>query len=707
MNTTFSTLDSVIFAAYALLILGVGLWVSRSKDGQQKSAEDYFLASKSLPWWAIGASLIAANISAEQFIGMSGSGFTLGLAIASYEWMAALTLLVVGKFLLPIFIEKGLYTIPEFVEKRYSPQLKTILAVFWIGLYVFVNLASVLYLGSLALETIMGVPMAYGVLGLALFAAAYSLYGGLSAVSWTDVIQVVFLVMGGLVTSYLALDTVSGGAGMWAGMQALMDAAPERFVMILERGHPQYNNLPGIGVLVGGMWVANLYYWGFNQYIIQRTLAAKSLKEAQRGILFAAGLKLILPLVVVLPGIAAFVMVNDPAVMSGLGEGATQNMPSLSEADKAYPWLLQFLPTGLKGLAFAALTAAIVSSLASMLNSTSTIFTMDIYRQHIRPDADDRTTVNVGRLSAAAALALAALMAPLLGGIDQAFQFIQEYTGVVSPGILAVFLMGLFWKKATNRGAIWGALLSIPVAMYFKVAPKGWSESPLFLDLPFLDQMGLTSLITMGIIALVSARGLSCRATPSAPRGCTTSGPLPSCSSWWRSTPCSGAEILGSKPTEQVGAVRASAHVDRGLNLQTRMHQAGELPTRFRGVHAVRLVDQEVEFFQPFVLPGSNALRPRVQACLVRGVAFVPSEPDQHKRRRDAHVQGVAPARGVADDGPHAQIFHEPPNRLGLGHLQTTLDAGTPRPPSVHAAIWPGTFSWPPRDGAQNGAAIG
>ena len=507
MNTTFSTLDSVIFAAYALLILGVGLWVSRSKDGQQKSAEDYFLASKSLPWWAIGASLIAANISAEQFIGMSGSGFTLGLAIASYEWMAALTLLVVGKWLLPIFIEKGLYTIPEFVEKRYSSQLKTILAVFWIGLYVFVNLASVLYLGSLALETIMGIPVVYGVLGLAMFAAAYSLYGGLSAVSWTDVIQVVFLLMGGLVTSYLALDTVSGGAGMWAGMQSLMDAAPERFVMILERGHPQYNNLPGIGVLVGGMWVANLYYWGFNQYIIQRTLAAKSLKEAQRGILFAAGLKLILPLVVVLPGIAAFVMVNDPAVMSGLGEGATQNMPSLSEADKAYPWLLQFLPTGLKGLAFAALTAAIVSSLASMLNSTSTIFTMDIYRQHIRPDADDRTTVNVGRLSAAVALALAACMAPLLGGIDQAFQFIQEYTGVVSPGILAVFLMGLFWKKASNRGAIWGALLSIPVAMYFKVAPKGWSESPLFLDLPFLDQMGLTALITMGIIALVSARG--------------------------------------------------------------------------------------------------------------------------------------------------------------------------------------------------------
>ena len=506
MNTSFSPLDYAIFIGYALLILGVGLWVSRTKDGQEKSAEDYFLASKSLPWWAIGASLIAANISAEQFIGMSGSGFTLGLAIASYEWMAALTLLVVGKYFLPIFIEKGLYTIPEFVEKRYSTQLKTILAVFWIALYVFVNLASVLYLGSLALETIMGLPMVYGVMGLALFAAAYSLYGGLSAVSWTDVIQVVFLVMGGLVTTYLALDAVSGGAGMWAGMQAMMEVAPERFVMILEKGHPQYNNLPGIGVLVGGMWVANLYYWGFNQYIIQRTLAAKSLKEAQRGILFAAVLKLILPLVVVLPGIAAYVMINDPAVMAGLGDGASNNMPSLAEADKAYPWLLQFLPAGLKGLAFAALTAAIVSSLASMLNSTSTIFTMDIYKQYIRPDADDRTTVNMGRISATVALVIAAFMAPLLGGIDQAFQFIQEYTGVVSPGILAVFVMGLFWKKATNKGAIWGALSSIPVAMYFKVAPKGWSDSTLFLDLPFLDQMGWTALLTMAIIAAVSWR---------------------------------------------------------------------------------------------------------------------------------------------------------------------------------------------------------
>ena len=504
MTTHFEFWDYFIFIAYAILILGVGLWVSRDKQGHEKNAEDYFLASKSLPWWAIGASLIAANISAEQFIGMSGSGFALGLAIASYEWMAAITLIIVGKYFLPIFIEKGLYTIPEFVEKRFSTNLKTILAVFWIGLYVFVNLASVLYLGSLALETIMGIPMVYGVVGLALFAAAYSLYGGLSAVAWTDVIQVVFLVLGGLVTTYIALNTVSGGEGVLAGLQTVYDAAPDRFAMILDRSNPEFKNLPGIGVLVGGLWVANLYYWGFNQYIIQRTLAAKSLREAQKGILLAAGLKLIIPVIVVVPGIAAYVMVNDPAIMARLGDVALKNLPSLEQADKAYPWLLQFLPTGLKGVAFAALAAAIVSSLASMLNSTSTIFTMDIYKQYINPTASDKTTVNVGRISAAVALIIGSIMAPLLGGIDQAFQFIQEYTGIVSPGILAVFMLGLFWKKTTNKGAIIGALVSVPIAFYFKIAPKGWSTSSIFLDLPWMDQMGYTTVITMIIIAVYS-----------------------------------------------------------------------------------------------------------------------------------------------------------------------------------------------------------
>jgi len=510
MNTSFELLDYTVFAVYAVIILGVGLWVSRNKEGKTKSTEDYFLASKSLPWWAIGASLIAANISAEQFIGMSGSGFAGGLAIATYEWMAALTLIVVGKFFLPIFIKKKIYTIPEFVEQRYSRQLKTILAVFWIGLYVFVNLASVLYLGGLALQTILGIDMLTAVIGLATFAAAYSLYGGLSAVAWTDIIQVIVLVLGGLVTTYLALDTVSGGKGFLEGLTTIYQAVPERFDMILEKTNPEYMNLPGIGVLIGGMWIANLYYWGFNQYIIQRTLAAKSLEESQKGILFAAGLKMIIPLIVVIPGIAAYVIVNDPALLGSLGEAGMSNLPSAGQADKAYPWLMQFLPTGLKGIAVAALAAAIVSSLASMLNSTATIFTMDIYKQLINPEAGESKTVNIGRLSAFVSLVIATIMAPLLGGIDQAFQFIQEYTGIVSPGILSVFVLGLFWKKTSNKGAIYGALTSIPIALFFKVGPKGWMAGSalegLFPTLPFLDQMGLTALISMLVIALVSLK---------------------------------------------------------------------------------------------------------------------------------------------------------------------------------------------------------
>ncbi len=503
MTTGFGFWDYFVFIAYAVLILGVGLWVSRDKKGHEKNAEDYFLASKSLPWWAIGASLIAANISAEQFIGMSGSGFVLGLAIASYEWMAAFTLIIVAKYFLPIFIEKGIYTIPEFIEKRYSSNLKTILAIFWLALYVFINLTTVLYLGGLAIETIMGIDLIYAIIGLALFAAAYSLYGGLSAVAWTDVIQVVFLVLGGLVTTYIALNTVSDGAGVMAGFGKVMEEAPEKFHMVIEKFNAdgsfnnKYLDLPGIWVIIGGLWVANLYYWGFNQYIIQRTLAAKSLKESQKGILFAAFLKLVIPLVVVIPGIAAYVMVNDPEIMARLGEAGQYRIPSYEQADRAYPWLLQFLPTGLKGVAFAALAAAIVSSLASMLNSTSTIFTMDIYREYINKDADDKTTVKVGRLTAAAALIIAVLIAPMLGGLDQIFQYIQEYTGMVSPGILAVFLLGLFWKKTTNNAAIWGVLASLVIALFFKFVPIPGLE-------PWMHQMGLTFLLTSAIIMVIS-----------------------------------------------------------------------------------------------------------------------------------------------------------------------------------------------------------
>jgi len=518
MNATFEFLDYLIFGLYAITILGIGLWVSRDKDGKQKNAEDYFLASKSLPWWAVGTSLIAANISAEQFIGMSGSGFALGLAIASYEWMAAITLLVVGKYFLPIFIEKGLYTIPEFIEKRFSTNLKTILAIFWIALFVFVNLTTVLFLGGKALDTIIGVGdgsiLLNSIIGLGLFAAAYSLWGGLASVAWTDVIQVVILIFGGLLMTYFALANVTDSGSFIDGMKYVYEKAPERFSMILSKGEiikpnggDAWWDLPGLAVLIGGIWVANLYYWGFNQYIIQRTLAAKSLAEGQKGIVFAAFLKLIIPVIVVLPGIIAYVMnLDDSGALTAASVdpgfiGAAGNIAN----DNAAPWLIKnFIPVGVKGLILAALAAAIVSSLASMLNSTSTIFTMDIYRSHFNKNATDAQMVSVGRITAVVALIIAIIIAPQLGSLGQVFIFIQEYTGVVSPGILAVFLMGLFYKKATNNAAIWGAILSIPIAMYFKVAPKGWSDASIFVELPFMHQMGYTCILTLALIAFIS-----------------------------------------------------------------------------------------------------------------------------------------------------------------------------------------------------------
>ncbi len=517
-QTGFTALDYGIFIAYCLLILFIGIFMSRDKKGHEKNAEDYFLASKSLPWWAIGASLIAANISAEQFIGMSGSGFAIGLAIASYEWMAAITLLVVGKFFLPIFIKKEIYTIPEFVEKRFSTNLKTILAIFWIALFVFVNLTSVMYLGARALDTIIGTGdgslMMISIIGLGLFAAAYSLYGGLSAVAWTDVVQVVILIVGGLVTTFLAVQYVSPTGGIIDGFVHIYKVVPEKFSMILDRGEiitpdgkDAWWDLPGLAVLLGGMWVANIYYWGFNQYIIQRTLAAKSLKEAQKGIVLAASLKIILPLIVVIPGIIAFVLNADPSgeLTSATLDPSFMNAEGNIANDNASPWLIKnFIPNGLKGLVLAGLAAAIVSSLASMLNSTSTIFTMDIYRPYFNKNASDKVTVRVGRISGVVALIVAMLIAPMLGNLGQAFQFIQEYTGVVSPGILAVFVMGLFWKRATNNAAIWAVILSIPIAMYFKVAPNGWSDSAIFVTIPFMNQMMITALISIAIIFIIS-----------------------------------------------------------------------------------------------------------------------------------------------------------------------------------------------------------
>ena len=476
----FSTIDFVIFFGYCIFIVAFGLWISREKKGHKKDSSDYFLAGNTLPWWAIGASLIAANISAEQFIGMSGSGYALGLAIASYEWMAALTLIVVAKFFLPIFIEKKIFTLPQFLEIRFDSRIRTILAVFWVLLYTFVNLTTVLYLSSLALSVVLGISMTQSIIGLAVIAVAYSLYGGLKAVAWTDVVQVIFLVFGGLVTTYLALNAVSDGAGVIEGMKVLYREAPDKFDMILTKDNPYYKDLPGLSVLVGGMWIANLSYWGCNQYIIQRALAAKSVKEAQKGLAFAGYLKLIIPLIVVIPGIAAFVMQAD-----------------IARPDEAYPWLLgNLVPAGVRGLAFAALIAAALSSLSSMMNSTATIFTMDIYKPFFGQDASETKLVNVGRLVGFLSVVIAVFVAqPLLGGEEQIFQFIQKYTGYVSPGIVVLFLFGLFWKRTTGTAALWSAIASVPLSILVDFA---------FPEVPFLNQMGIVFLLLSALIVSIS-----------------------------------------------------------------------------------------------------------------------------------------------------------------------------------------------------------
>jgi len=501
----FSALDFGVFIGYCLFIIGLGLWVSRDKKGHKKDAQDYFLASRSLPWWAIGASLIASNISAEQFIGMSGSGYALGLAISTYEWMAAATLLVVGKFFLPVYIKKGIYTMPQFLADRYNNTVRTVMAVFWLLVYVFVNLTSVIYLGALSIETVIGFPFQYAIYALAAFALLYSIYGGLTAVAWTDVIQVIFLVLGGLATTYLALEVVGNG-DVLGGLARLRDEAPKHFHMILNEGQMMipdgqggtrdaYQDLPGLSVLIGGMWIVNLSYWGFNQYITQRALAAKNLDHAQRGVVFAGFLKLLIPLIVVIPGIAAYVIVQNEELSGSFTQIMTDPETGFIKPDRAYPSLLNLLPNGLKGVAFAALTAAIVSSLASMANSTSTIFTMDIYRNYINKGASEQALVRTGRIVVVVAFLIACLVAPALSVLGQAFQFIQEYTGFVSPGVFAIFVFGVFWKKTTPNAALSAAILTIPLSTLFKFVTP---------DLPFINRMGIVFLILAAIIIVIS-----------------------------------------------------------------------------------------------------------------------------------------------------------------------------------------------------------
>jgi SSS family solute:Na+ symporter len=498
---SFHLIDYLILAAYMALILSVGLWVSRRKSGTEKNAADYFLAGKGLSWWVIGASLIASNISAEQFIGMSGSGFAIGMGIASYEFMAALTLVIVAVFFMPIFLKMGIYTMPEFLARRYDNRVKTTMALFWLLVFVFVNLSSILYLGALTIKNVMFAgadvklmgavidPLYVGIVLLGLFSAAYSVYGGLLSVAVTDVIQVVFLMGGGLFTTYVALQHTSPTGNAIDGFLRLLTVAPEKFDMILDKSNPQYANLPGISVLIGGLWIANLYYWGCNQYIIQRALAAKSIREAQTGLAFAGVLKLLLPLIVVIPGIVAFVITSDPK--SG-------HFGEITKPDAAYPWLLhQFVPSGVKGLAFAALIAAIVSSLASMMNSISTIFTMDIYRAYLAPRATEHQLVRVGRMAAAVALVIATPVAIALQNLDQAFQFIQEFTGFVSPGALAIFLLGFFWKRATAKAALFAALGTFVFSLAAKL---------LLPTMPFMDRMLLVFVLCVLVMIVMSYR---------------------------------------------------------------------------------------------------------------------------------------------------------------------------------------------------------
>ncbi|MYN16371.1 sodium/solute symporter [Rugamonas sp. FT107W] len=497
MNT-FSALDTIVFLVYFVMVAGYGLWVYRRKQaGSGLASHDYFLAEGSLTWWAIGASLIASNISAEQFIGMSGSGFRIGMAIAVYELMAAATLVIVAVFFMPVYLKNRIYTMPQFLEQRYGKAVATTMALFWLGLYVVVNLTSILYLGALAISSLSGIALLPCMLFLAVFAAIITL-GGMKVIGYTDVVQVTCLVVGGLVTTWLALDMVAALGnkhGALQGFSELYNHARGHFDMVLKRDNPNYMDLPGLSVLLGGMWIVNLNYWGCNQYITQRALGA-DLPTARKGLLFAAFLKLLMPVIVVLPGIAAYALDKSGALGDAMKVGGEVN------PDRAYPILLGLLPSGLKGIAFAALTAAVVASLAGKANSIATIFTLDIYKKAFNKEASEQRMVWIGRVSVVVAMALAVLIAPMLG-IDKkgGFQYIQEYTGFVSPGILAMFLMGFFWKKTTSGAAMFATLGGLAGSILLKflptmmdlsfLAPIGFSKdngSGVF-EIPFLDRM--------------------------------------------------------------------------------------------------------------------------------------------------------------------------------------------------------------------------
>ena len=516
------TADIIVFVLYFFLVSSYGIWIYRRKKKIKETSTDFFLAEGSLTWWAIGASLIASNISAEQFIGMSGSGFKLGLAIAAYEWLAAASLIIVAVFFMPIYLKNRIFTMPQFLTSRYNETVALIMAIFWLFLYVTVNLTSILFLGTLAINSLTGGDNFHLIMiSLAIFALIITL-GGMKVVAYTDVIQVVVLIIGGLVTSYIALTLVSEqfgyGKNILAGFNALLEKAPEHFNMIFDKPTTastkqeisNYVDLPGIAMLVAGMWIANLNYWGCNQYITQRALGA-DLKTARTGILFAAFLKLMMPLIVVLPGIAAYVLYKN----GGLQEEMMTDGKVIN--DNAYSAILGFLPTGLKGLSMAALTAAIVASLAGKANSIATIYTLDIYRKYVNREAADNKLVWIGRLTIIVALILAIIVnwRDTLGiGSEGGFIFIQKYTGYVSPAIFAVFLLGFFWKRTTAKAAMAGIIGGVALMVLFDKFLAGWYPDTIFytaysnadgkFEIPFLISMGWVFFLTVLLMVVIS-----------------------------------------------------------------------------------------------------------------------------------------------------------------------------------------------------------
>jgi SSS family solute:Na+ symporter len=490
--------DYLVFFVYFIVVFAYGYYIYRRKKSVLTDSKDFFLAEGSLTWWAIGASLIASNISAEHFIGMSGSGYALGLAISTYEWMAAATLIIVAVFILPIYLRNKIFTMPQFLATRYNQQVSTLMAIFWLLVYVFVNLTSIIYLGALAITSISDISFGWSVAGLSVFSIIVTL-GGMKVIGYTDVIQVLVLLIGGLVTTYLALTLLSQhfgyGSNLLKGISILRQEAPDHFHMIFHKGDPYYQVLPGLSVIIGGMWINNLAYWGCNQYIIQRALGA-NLKTARSGLLFAAFLKLLVPVIVVLPGITMFVLHKN-------GMFQKEMMPDgIIKPDHAYPTLMNLLPPGLKGVAFAALTAAVVASLAGKANSISTIFSLDIYKKFFNKNASEKQLVGIGKWVVIVAMSIAALIAPALKNLDQAYQFIQEYVGFISPGVLAIFLMGFFWKRTTATAALTGSLLTIPVSTILKFLPV-WTKGA-FPDYPFLDRMTITFVIIVLIMIGIS-----------------------------------------------------------------------------------------------------------------------------------------------------------------------------------------------------------